>query len=126
MRFLGLPIHYYHKSMFRAISRVIEKVFRIGYNTESTKRGKFARLTVGIGMTKPLISKFMLDGCLQRVEYEGLPTICFDCVVYKSFKGQCKKNVEIEIEVGNSGNTDPKEQDNVVVLDKNYSLSMQV
>lgn len=65
VRFPSLSIHYYPKSVLRAILKVIGKVFRIDYNTESTERGKFTQLTVDIDMTKSLISKFMLDGRLQ-------------------------------------------------------------
>lgn len=40
---------------------LIGKVVRLNYNIKSTGRGKFARLAVGIDLTKLLISIFILD-----------------------------------------------------------------
>lgn len=56
---------------------MIGRVIRIDYNTAATTKGKFTRLAVELDLEKPLCSQFQPDGKLQRVEYEGLPKICF-------------------------------------------------
>ncbi|KDO50221.1 hypothetical protein CISIN_1g0394271mg, partial [Citrus sinensis] len=55
------------------------KVVRIDYNTESMTRGKITRIAVEVTLSKPLVSQFLLDGKVQKVEYENLPNICFGC-----------------------------------------------
>lgn len=79
---LGMALHYYHKKILRMLGQIIGSIIKVDYNNESATRGKFARLTVEVALTKPLISQFFLDGKVQKVEYEGLPTICFGCGKY--------------------------------------------
>lgn len=40
---------------------------------------RFARLCVEIDLEKPLVSKFQIGSLWQKVEYEGLHLICFEC-----------------------------------------------
>lgn len=104
VQFLGLPIQYYHKGVFRAIAKTIGTVVRINYNTESLEHGKFVRLAVSVDLTKPLVSKIWVEGHFQRVEYEGLPTICFKCSCYDHLREQCPmKPTEITVEEDNRG-----------------------
>lgn len=79
IRLPGLPARYYHKSFIRAIGQVLGEVVRIDYNTESGDRGQFARLAVLIDLSKPFLSRIKVDGKTLFVEYEGLPTICYNC-----------------------------------------------
>ncbi|XP_028807320.1 uncharacterized protein LOC114762037 [Neltuma alba] len=89
VRLPGLPYHYYHKSVLRAIGEVIGQVIKIDYNTEDVDKARFARLAVKLDLTKPLISKINLDGITQYVEYEGLPTICYCCGRYGHLETSC-------------------------------------
>ena len=58
-------------------------VIIIDYHFEFWERGKFARITVHISLSQPpLVSQFNLDGNVQKVEYEGLPVICYQCGKY--------------------------------------------
>ncbi|KAI9126211.1 hypothetical protein K1719_002632 [Acacia pycnantha] len=82
-------LRYYHKSIIRSIGSVFGEVIKVDYNTDSGDRGKFARLAVNIDLTKPLISKIQVDGETIFVEYEGLPTICFNCGRYGHFQADC-------------------------------------
>ncbi|KAI9116994.1 hypothetical protein K1719_011993 [Acacia pycnantha] len=68
---------------------VFGEVIRVDYNTDSSDRGKFARIAVSLDLTKPLTSKILVDGELIYVEYEGLPTICFHCGRYGHLQGTC-------------------------------------
>ncbi|CAI0434505.1 unnamed protein product [Linum tenue] len=77
--FLAMPIQYYHTSILTAIGNTIGKLINIDYHTQSAQRGKFARIAVEIDVSKPLIPDFYLDDCIQLVEYENLPKVCFSC-----------------------------------------------
>lgn len=61
------------------LGQVIRKVINIDYNVESATRGKFARIAVEISLSKPLCSQFLYEGKIQKIEYESLPTIYFQC-----------------------------------------------
>ena len=89
IRLLGMPLHYYHKRVLRMIGNVVGKVIRIDYNTESLTRGKFARIAVEVSLNKPLCSQFFLDGKMQKVEYENLAVICFNCGIYGHKNENC-------------------------------------
>ncbi|KAI9088605.1 hypothetical protein K1719_029719 [Acacia pycnantha] len=89
IRLPKLPARYYHKSVIRSIGSVFGEVIRVDYNTGSGERGKFARIAVSIDLTKPLISKIMVDGETIYVEYEGLPSICFSCGKYGHLQAVC-------------------------------------
>ncbi|KAL4362736.1 hypothetical protein GQ457_04G010410 [Hibiscus cannabinus] len=66
------------------------KIVKIDSNTSEGLRGRFARLAVVVDLTKPLPSTIIIDGHKQRIEYEGLPTICFSCGKYGHLEASCK------------------------------------
>ncbi|XP_028808403.1 uncharacterized protein LOC114762972 [Neltuma alba] len=109
VRLPGLPYHYYHKHMLRAIGEVIGRVLRIDYNTEDVAKARFARLAVKIDLTKPLVSKIKLDGITQYVEYEGLPTICYHCGRYGHLDIACPLKERASSNV-NEGTSSPEER----------------
>ncbi|KAK5792686.1 hypothetical protein PVK06_033803 [Gossypium arboreum] len=67
----------------------IGKVVRLDFNTDNRTRGRFARMAVYINLNKPLIAQLLVNGRIQRVEYEALPTICFTCGKYGHTKEIC-------------------------------------
>ncbi|KAL4384688.1 hypothetical protein GQ457_15G003010 [Hibiscus cannabinus] len=93
VRLSGLPYRYYTKSMFRCIAGVIGKIVKIDYNTTEGKCGKFARLAVVVDLKKPLIPSIVIDNFRQKIEYEGLPIICYGCGCYGHTEDACKLNV---------------------------------
>ncbi|KAI9071883.1 hypothetical protein K1719_046156 [Acacia pycnantha] len=97
IRLPKLPVRYYHKSIIRSIGGVFGEVIKVDYNTDSGDHGKFARIAVVIDLTKPLISKIQVDGELIYVEYEGLPSICFECGRYGHLQGSCPTKMVAEI-----------------------------
>ncbi|KAK9181228.1 hypothetical protein WN944_024365 [Citrus x changshan-huyou] len=103
IRLLGMPLHYYHKRV-RMIGNVVGKVIRIDYNTESLTRGKFARIAVEVSLNKPLWSHFCLDGRMQKLEYENLPVICFNCGIYGHKNENCPQLKTIKGATKNSEN----------------------
>ena len=64
-------------------------VIKIDYHTELREMGKFARIVVRISLTQPLVSQFNLDGKIQKVEYEGLLIICYQCGKYSHNSTVC-------------------------------------
>ena len=82
IRHSGMPLHYYHKKIIRLLGNVVGTMLKIDYNTELVTRGKFARIAVEVNLDRPLVLQFLLDGKIQKVEYESLPTICFSCGRY--------------------------------------------
>ncbi|MBA0549146.1 hypothetical protein Golob_020199, partial [Gossypium lobatum] len=75
----GLPGGICTKSLLQFIGSVIGLVVKIDRNIDNSSRGKFSRLAVYVDLGKPLVSKVKNDGKTQRVEYESLPMVCFDC-----------------------------------------------
>ncbi|KAL4284712.1 hypothetical protein GQ457_16G010240 [Hibiscus cannabinus] len=67
---------------WKEIEECIGSVTRIDYQTDSGRRGRFARMAITIDLHEPLVSKLIINGRLQLVEYESLPMICFSCGIY--------------------------------------------
>ncbi|KAL4383739.1 hypothetical protein GQ457_15G013700 [Hibiscus cannabinus] len=105
-----LPYRYYTKSLFQHIAATIGKVVKIDYNTEAGKRGRFARLALIVDLSKPLISRIVIDGRRQDIEYEGLPTICYKCGKYGHAKEVCGTSESSTVhEVNSSESRNPTE-----------------
>ncbi|CAL1353807.1 unnamed protein product [Linum trigynum] len=75
----GLPIHLYHKEVLTSIGNLIGRTIKLDYHTLNQQRAKFARLAVEIDLGKPLIPRVHIDGEWQKVEYENLLEVCFEC-----------------------------------------------
>ncbi|KAK9177684.1 hypothetical protein WN943_026873 [Citrus x changshan-huyou] len=112
-----MPLHYYHKRVLRILGEVVGRVIRIDYNTEAAKRGKFARVAVEICLNKPLVSQFQLNGKIQRIEYEGLPTICFECGKYGHTVDTCQSKQEVPRGQGCDGIHPPEGEATGVTVD---------
>ena len=67
----------------------VKSVMRIDYNTSDLQRGKFARIAVNVDLTKPLVSKFTIDGEEFKVEYENLNELCIYCGMYGHLDVNC-------------------------------------
>ncbi|CAN1836286.1 hypothetical protein LINPERHAP1_LOCUS34715 [Linum perenne] len=79
IRFPHLPIQFYHGQILSSLGNLIGRTVKIDFMTQRTDRGKFARIAVEIDLNMPLPLVIELDGCLQLVEYENIPTLCFGC-----------------------------------------------
>ncbi|CAN1189277.1 hypothetical protein LINPERHAP2_LOCUS39801 [Linum perenne] len=84
-----LPIHFYHPQVLTSLGNLIGKTIKIDFNTQRAERGKFARITIEIDLSEPLASVVELDGALQKVEYENMPFLCFDCGKVGHESGNC-------------------------------------
>ncbi|KAK9175188.1 hypothetical protein WN944_027194 [Citrus x changshan-huyou] len=90
-----MNIHFYHKNVIRRLGQIIGLVIKIDSNTITAQRGKFARLAVEFDLQKPLVSQFNLEGRIQKVEYENLPTICFGYGKFGHYKDACPDSADI-------------------------------
>ncbi|KAH9699194.1 putative ribonuclease H protein [Citrus sinensis] len=72
IRLPGMAFHLYDKRVLRKIGQLVGNVIKIDYRTELRERGKFARIAIRVSLTQPI----------QKVEYEGLAIICFQCGKY--------------------------------------------
>ncbi|CAN1131438.1 hypothetical protein LINPERHAP2_LOCUS6403 [Linum perenne] len=79
VRFPHLPIHFYHARVLTSLGNLIGKTVKIDFNTQRAERGKFARIAIEINLDEPIPPVVLLDGVIQKVEYENMPTLCFEC-----------------------------------------------
>ncbi|XP_039020895.1 uncharacterized protein LOC120152846 [Hibiscus syriacus] len=88
IRLSRLPYRYYTKALFWILAAEIGKVNKIDYNTRA-EGGKFARVAVTVDLNKLLLPCIGIDRFVQRLEYDGLQNIYFQCVLYEHVKDQC-------------------------------------
>jgi len=75
-----LSVEYFNKQfLLHKIGQKIGRVIKIDSTTENMERGQYTRLCVEVDLTKPLLSKFRLNGRIWGIQYEGLKMICFKC-----------------------------------------------
>ncbi|KAL4298012.1 hypothetical protein GQ457_12G025440 [Hibiscus cannabinus] len=91
IRLLGLPITCYKRSLLESIGSCIGSVVKIDFHSDNGSRGRFARMAIKINLRNPLVSKLVINGKVQLVEYESLPVVCFGCGMYGHVQDLCPK-----------------------------------
>ncbi|KAH1047923.1 hypothetical protein J1N35_038707 [Gossypium stocksii] len=89
IRFPSLPSYLYIHKIITKIGELVGKVVKLDMNTDSRARGCFARLAIYVNIDKPLVLQILMNGQLQKVEYESLMTICFHCGRYQHVENMC-------------------------------------
>ncbi|CAN0858741.1 hypothetical protein LINGRAHAP2_LOCUS7433, partial [Linum grandiflorum] len=84
-----LPIEFYNPVAVKRIASRIGHPIRVDRATEEGARGKYARVCVEVDLTKPLLSKYMLEGKKYLISYESLHGLCTVCGMYKSTPRGC-------------------------------------
>ncbi|XP_075665606.1 uncharacterized protein LOC142635308 [Castanea sativa] len=79
IRLPELPIEDYDHSVLREIGEAIGLVLRIDTHTAAEFRGRFARLCVQANLDKPIVRLLNFGGIDQRIQYEGISSLCFAC-----------------------------------------------
>ncbi|KAG8501560.1 hypothetical protein CXB51_003854 [Gossypium anomalum] len=72
IRFSGLPGYMYKRKILLEIGRLVGKVTKLDMNMDNRVKGKFARMVVYVTLDRPLVSQVLINGKIQRVEYEFL------------------------------------------------------
>lgn len=67
-------------------------------DTLLVERGRFARVSVEVDLTKQLRSRFVIRKRIYTVEYEGLHVICFKCGRYGHNRESCTLNNQTKLD----------------------------
>ncbi|MBA0578880.1 hypothetical protein Gorai_021151, partial [Gossypium raimondii] len=97
IHFLGLLGFLYKKYILKEIRNLVGQVVKLDVKIDSESRGQFARMVVSIDLGKPLTSQVLINGRVQQVEFEALPTICFSCGKYDHPKSSCSSSLTDQI-----------------------------
>ena len=103
VRIPNLSVEYFDKQVLHKIGARIGKVIKIDRNTESMDRGQYVRFCIEVDLSKPLLSKFRLNGKIWRIQYEGLRMICFKCGLLGHKEEVCGKRLDACSEGGGVG-----------------------
>ncbi|XP_016752428.1 uncharacterized protein [Gossypium hirsutum] len=90
IRFLALPSYLYNRKIITEIRELVGKVVKLDMNTDNRTQGRFARMAVYVNLEEPLVSQILINGRIQKVEYESLSTICFHCGRYGHVENICR------------------------------------
>ncbi|CAN0826630.1 hypothetical protein LINGRAHAP2_LOCUS743 [Linum grandiflorum] len=83
----------------KRIARRIGHPICVDRATDEGARGKYARVCVEVDLTKPLLSKYLLEGKKYLIAYEGLHGLCTICGMYKKSSDLCKCQLPPEHEM---------------------------
>ncbi|KAL4332931.1 hypothetical protein GQ457_07G004560 [Hibiscus cannabinus] len=79
VKVLGRRVGYnmlHNIKFYRRFDSQIGSVVKMDFQTDNGCQGCFARIEVNINLLRPLVSKIILNGRVQIVEYESLPMLC--------------------------------------------------
>ncbi|XP_012458146.1 uncharacterized protein LOC105778931 [Gossypium raimondii] len=63
------------------IGGLVGKVTKLDMNTNNKERGRFARMDVYVTLDRPLVSQVLINGKIQRAEYEFLLKVVVSMIV---------------------------------------------
>ncbi|MBA0722967.1 hypothetical protein Golax_003595 [Gossypium laxum] len=110
----------YQKQILMEIGGMVGKVTKLDFNTDSKARGRYACMAIYVNLGRPLVSKILINGSLQRIEYENLLVVCFKCGCYGHIKEICP-SVTHSSEMKEKGETlEQTFSTSVVVRDGDY------
>ncbi|XP_019153453.1 PREDICTED: uncharacterized protein LOC109149917 [Ipomoea nil] len=110
VRLPGLSAEYYRDDAVKNILIHVGNPIKLDRCTAGVDRGMFARAAVEIDLSKPLVSMVWVLDRIQKVEFEGLHTICFTCGEVGHVSTHCKLNRPLE---ENVPETNPTSEMNV-------------
>ncbi|KAL5768183.1 hypothetical protein ACOSQ2_014966 [Xanthoceras sorbifolium] len=93
VRLSRLPIEWIDFDLLWRIGRMLGSNYKVDPVTETQARGRFARPSMEIDISKPLLGSLRVDGRTIMAEYENLDLICFKCSFYGHGKEACRDGV---------------------------------
>ncbi|KAH1123200.1 hypothetical protein J1N35_006360 [Gossypium stocksii] len=134
IRFPGLSGFLYQKKILEEIGNLVGRVVKLDIKTDNRERGQFSRMTVFVNLEKPLTSQVLINGRLQRVEFEAFPEICFSYGNYGHFKNSCTSSLtgktnsdgESNLESLVNGESAPVKTEGVTSAEEAYGPWMMV
>lgn len=118
IHFPRLPGLLYKRRVLGEIINFVGKVAKLDIKTESGVRDRVAKMIVFIDLEKLFTSQILVNGKVQRVEFEALPTVCFTCSRYGYLKGHCPSTLidqNIEVNKGRISDSLDKESNSTVI-----------
>jgi len=79
IRIPNISIEYFDVEFLNIIGQKVGRVIGIDQTTTKVDSGRFSKISVEVDLSKPLLSKFRLNGRVWRMQYEELKFICFKC-----------------------------------------------
>lgn len=82
IRLPELSVEYFNPELLMDVRNQVGKAVKVDDLTLQANRGRYARVCVELDLGKKLTPQIKLGGSmnfLQRIEYEGLYAICFEC-----------------------------------------------
>uniref|UniRef100_A0A7N2R9M0 CCHC-type domain-containing protein n=1 Tax=Quercus lobata TaxID=97700 RepID=A0A7N2R9M0_QUELO len=89
IRLAELPIELFHPNILRVVGNTIGTFLRIDTITTSVARGRFARICVQIGLEKPLMPNITIGKFIQKIQYENIPMLCYNCGILGHTQDKC-------------------------------------
>ena len=79
IRLAELPIEFFHPDFLRIVGNAIGTFLRIDTITTLVAKGHFARICVQIDLEKPLMPHITIGKFIQKIQYENIPMLCYNC-----------------------------------------------
>jgi hypothetical protein len=89
MRLPDLAMESYDNKILWRIGDKIGKTLKVDRTTSIGSRGNYARISMEVDLTNPLLAKFQLRRRVRKIVYEGLHLICFHCGQHGHRKEAC-------------------------------------
>ncbi|KAK3195831.1 hypothetical protein Dsin_027141 [Dipteronia sinensis] len=93
VRLSKLPMEWMDAELLWSIGGMLGKMCKVDLVTEIQARGRFARISVEIDISIPLLGTLNIEDRSIRVEYESLGLVCFKCGRYGHSKDSCKEGL---------------------------------
>ncbi|GKV19127.1 hypothetical protein SLEP1_g29421 [Rubroshorea leprosula] len=75
----NLSADYYDPSTLQKIGNKVGNLLRVDAHTEHHTRGQYARICVQVDLSKPVVKQVRIGRHRQKVLYEGVNALCFNC-----------------------------------------------
>lgn len=99
VRFPGVYLEMLEEDIISFMGDMVGKTIKVDGTSLTGIRGKFAQCCVEVDLAAPLIPSFTVFYEAQKVEYEGLHLICFECGRYGHRGMECPTLIPIDLDL---------------------------